>query len=153
MGGYSRSSHMKSDLGGHKGAGGGKGQKGHPGFLKTGEKSANVKGPRPDEAGKYGFSGHGFEAEIKETFGKKGGLANIKGKAMPGDSPVSSDGSSKWRFAPGKGKAEHHPRAGEAHSFKPSAAANACGFGHPVSNRRGPLRVSGHAGAHRVGKR
>jgi hypothetical protein len=40
-----------------------------------------------------------------------------------------------------------HPASGQI----PSAPAH--GFGHNASQRRGPLRMSGHSGAHRVGKR
>jgi hypothetical protein len=49
--------------------------------------------------------------------------------------------------------AAHLPRAGAAHKFAQPPAPGAHGFGHPVSQRTGPLRHSGHKGAHRVGKR
>lgn len=42
---------------------------------------------------------------------------------------------------------------GERHIFKPPTAANAHGFGHPANLRSGPLRMSGHSGAHRIGKK
>ena len=52
--------------------------------------------------------------------------------------------------------AEHHKghgMGGVAHSFKPPAANKAHGYGHAIEQRSGPLRLSGHSGAHRVGKR
>src|SRR5580704_6022858 len=50
--------------------------------------------------------------------------------------------------------AVHHPTPpSKGHAFKPPAATGAHGFGHPANRRSGPLRNSGHSGAHRVGKR
>jgi hypothetical protein len=50
--------------------------------------------------------------------------------------------------------AAHHPNfPSKGHQFKPPAAAGAHGFGHGAHVRSGPLRNSGHKGAHRVGKR
>jgi len=51
-------------------------------------------------------------------------------------------------------KADHLPRAGATHYFpKPTGSANASGFGHGVERRVGNLRLSGHAGGHRIGKK
>ena len=52
--------------------------------------------------------------------------------------------------------AEHHKghgMGGIAHTFKPPAANMAHGYGHAIEQRKGPLRMSGHSGAHRVGHR
>jgi hypothetical protein len=52
--------------------------------------------------------------------------------------------------------AEHHKGStfgGVAHSFKPPAANEAHGYGHSIMERKGPLRMSGVKGAHRVGHR
>ena len=50
--------------------------------------------------------------------------------------------------------AAHHPNfPSQGHAFKPPAAKGAHGFGHAAHVRSGPLRNSGHKGAHRVGKR
>ncbi len=160
--GYPQSSHMTSDMGGH-GKGGGKGQKPHTGLLSTGNKAAHVKGPRPDEEHK-GFmkgitKGHNFEQEIKETF-KSGGYANIKPKAMehsnspiPGGSPLRGLSNAGGGNAGGSGKAEHHPSMGEAYKFPSPATSGKHGYGHSASQHRGPLRLSGHSGAHRIGSR
>lgn len=48
-------------------------------------------------------------------------------------------------------KAKHHPRGGSAHAFPAPMLANAHGFGHTA--KAGPLRLSGHGGAHRLGSR
>ena len=50
--------------------------------------------------------------------------------------------------------AEHHKSStfgGTAHSFAPPAANKAHGYGHAVTQRKGPLRMSGVKGAHRIG--
>jgi hypothetical protein len=52
------------------------------------------------------------------------------------------------------GGAAHHPNfSTKAHQFPKPPAPGAHGFGHPAHTRSGPLRNSGHRGAHRVGKR
>lgn len=51
------------------------------------------------------------------------------------------------------GKAEHHPSFGPASSFRQPPMNNAHGFGHGSGQKSGPLRNSGVAGAHRLGKR
>jgi hypothetical protein len=52
-------------------------------------------------------------------------------------------------------KAHHHPRmGGEAHTFaKPAAGKESHGYGHPVTLRKGDLRMSGHSKAHRIGSK
>jgi hypothetical protein len=95
--------------------------------------------------------GHNFEQEIKETF-KGGGHANIKDKAMPGKSTVTSDPKSH-SHGHVSGKAAHMPHIGSAYTFKPPAATNAHGFGHSGSQKHGPLRLSGSSSAHRIGSR
>ena len=50
--------------------------------------------------------------------------------------------------------AEHHKSStfgGVAHSFRPPAANRADGYGHSITQRKGPLRMSGVKGAHRIG--
>lgn len=70
------------------------------------------------------------------------------------------DGHAKQPSGTSIGVPERAPHAegpafhmGEAHTFKPPAASNAHGFGHPAHTRSGPLRMSGHSGAHRIGKK
>ncbi len=60
-------------------------------------------------------------------------------------------GYAEKHHSDGSGKAHHHPApVGEAHSFsKPAAMAH--GFGHSEAHRSGPMRLSGHSGAHRIG--
>jgi hypothetical protein len=51
-------------------------------------------------------------------------------------------------------KAKHHPAAPkEPHRFDRPPTVAAHGFGHAAHQRHGHLRVSGTAGAHRVGKK
>ncbi len=148
---------MKSDMGG-KGGGGGKGQRPHTGLLSTGNAAANVKGPRPDETHKaYNKGiprGNNFEQEIKETF-KGGGYANIKPKAMEhsGDPTTHADQPGGGKHGHASGKAEHHPSSGDAYIFRSPATSGRHGFGHSGGQLRGPLRLSGHGGAHRLGSR
>jgi hypothetical protein len=40
-----------------------------------------------------------------------------------------------------------------ARAVKPSSAANAHGYKHQESQKLGKMRLSGHSGAHRIGKR
>ncbi len=50
--------------------------------------------------------------------------------------------------------AAHHrggTHGGMAHSFKPPAANMAHGYGHSITERKGPHRLSGHKGAHMIG--
>lgn len=42
---------------------------------------------------------------------------------------------------------------GSPHSFKPPVASNSHGYGHSGGQRSGAYRLSGHSGAHRIGKR
>lgn len=52
--------------------------------------------------------------------------------------------------------AEHHKSStfgGIAHTFKPPAANRADGYGHSITQRKGPLRMSGVKGAHQIGKK
>jgi hypothetical protein len=52
--------------------------------------------------------------------------------------------------------AEHHKghgMGGIAHTFRPPDANKAHGYGHSVTERKGSLRMSGVAGAHRLGHR
>lgn len=55
----------------------------------------------------------------------------------------------------GSGKAGHHPPVAhqEPHRFKGHNTPGTHGFGHGVDRRDGHHRMSGHAGAHRIGHR
>lgn len=57
----------------------------------------------------------------------------------------------------GPGLAEHHAGhdgwGGAAHSYPKASGSGGHSFGHPVPLRRGALRLSGHAGAHQIGKK
>lgn len=60
----------------------------------------------------------------------------------------------QWEKSP-QDKAHDAPEApvpSANHSF-PQARAGAHGYGHGVERRQGHLRVSGHSGAHQIGKK
>lgn len=76
----------------------------------------------------------------------------VRGDMNPRGEPAAHNGVSTLH-APGSGKAEHHPRAGSPHKFEHPHSAHAHGFGHDEHQRRGVMRLSGHKGAHQVGKR
>ncbi len=61
----------------------------------------------------------------------------------------------KLQENPGEADMYQHPVAPvmEPHSFKPPASTQVHGYKHSQEQRQGALRMSGHAGAHRLGKK
>jgi hypothetical protein len=126
------------------------------------------------------FTGHranqSYQAELSEHHGGIAGRSSM-GRAQPEGGvahtgPADRGGSELQEKGPAPGNhhqpagkslgagrtdvAEHHEGknfGGVAHSFRPPAANNASGYGHAIEQRKGPLRMSGHSGAHRVGHR
>jgi hypothetical protein len=164
--GYARSTHMKGDVGpvlkGHvhkymeprsdtKMA--------HTGYHKTAEKKLNHsshKLPMEKHVPIKGSSlptGDHFESEIKEHFPGKKGVAGIHNVGMPQSNPTTPSESVSNSHGHVSGKAEHHPRMGDAHKFRQPFANMSHGYGHDHEKRAGPLRLSGHRNAHRIGKR
>ena len=115
-----------------------------------------------------------FESEIKEHWGSKvkgsemrkhKGEVAATGPSDRGGSELQEQCGAAGPAAQPDGKsigagrtdiAEHHKghgMGGIAHTFKPPAANMAHGYGHSITERKGPLRMSGHSGAHRVGHR
>jgi hypothetical protein len=88
----------------------------------------------------HGSEHHGSDGEAV------GGRSDFK--PMRYDSKLHSEGMEGIGYST---RAEHHSKpGGEAHRFE-RAPAHADGFGHSSSNRKGPLRMSGHSRAHRLG--
>lgn len=70
------------------------------------------------------------------------------------DHPETMANHTEWHEHDSSAKATHHPPAvGEVHHFNRPSSSHAHGFGHSQEQRKGPLRMSGHSGAHRVGHR
>ncbi len=125
------------------------------------------------------FTGHkpnqDYQAELREHHGSKAGGHNMSdehvrkevahvGPADRGSKMLEQDNPHPNHPQPagkslGAGRtdvAEHHVGknfGGVAHSFRPPAANMAHGYGHSIAERKGPLRMSGHSGAHRIGHR
>jgi hypothetical protein len=158
--GYARSTHMKGDVGPTSKADGGRTPKRlvHTGYHNTGEEKehgSSMKLPMEKNVPfRKGIDpGDHFEAEIKEHFPSKKGVAGINATGMDHkNSPVESESVS---HSHGKvsGKAEHLPSMKEAHNFKSPMMGTAHSFGHDHEQRSGFLRLSGHRSAHRIGAR
>lgn len=109
---------------------------------------------------------------IAIALSESGQSKNKAPKAGEGESKEGYDRSSHHKGNPGFAEGRHEPNQSYAqeqyehwgnqagpkpsgsstpHSFP--TATNACGFGHSASQKCGPLRNSGHSGAHRIGKR
>jgi len=117
-----------------------------PGYDRSGHFEGNPGFPKGHE-GKHHMSKHT--------------VANVghekRGSELNGEGPVDGNAKQPQGSPIGAGSegAEHHMghRSGPSHSFQPPPAHNACGYGHSIMQRKGPLRVSGHSGAHQIGKR
>jgi hypothetical protein len=141
---------------------------------------AHAKQPRGKSIGNASeFTGHkanqSYQAELREHHGGEakgssmgkhhGGEVAHTGPADRGGSELQDKGPAAGNHHQPAGKslgagrtdvAEHHVGhnfGGVAHSFRPPAANMASGYGHSITQRKGPLRMSGHSGAHQVGKR
>lgn len=69
------------------------------------------------------------------------------------EGPAGAANMTKSHHDGSTAKAEHHTSAGEPHRFEHPMSRASHGYGHSKSNRDGALRMSGHSGAHRIGKR
>jgi hypothetical protein len=113
----------------------------------------HVKTPPPDHAknpGDYNTEAHSntYHGPSAKAVGVKQDLDAI------GGAPTPTNEERGVTVAMDTDGAAHHPSMSTtAHKFAPPAAAGAHGWGHPVSQRAGHLRMSGVKGAHRVGKR
>jgi hypothetical protein len=115
--------------------------------------------------------GNSFQAELHEHWGNKAKGKTMKsgkevgyvgpadrGSELVGDCGMGHDKQPHGKSI-GAGRtnvAEHHKNntfGGDAFIFHPPAATMAHGYGHSITERRGPLRMSGVKGAHRVGHR
>jgi hypothetical protein len=140
---------------------------------------AHAKQPRGKSIGNATeFTGHkanqNYQSELREHHGGRAGGSDMgkhhgevahTGPADRGGSELQDKGPAPGNHHQPAGKslgagrtdvAEHHVGqnfGGVAHSFRPPAANMASGYGHSITQRKGPLRMSGHSGAHRVGHR
>lgn len=71
------------------------------------------------------------------------GVGDVGHKGQPGGHDIGT--------APGMPKTGD--MGGEPYKFAGQNTATSCGYGHGVHQRRGALRVSGHSGAHQIGRR
>jgi hypothetical protein len=141
---------------------------------------AHAKQPHGKSIGNASeFTGHrpnqSFQAELSEHHGgeaKGSSMGKHHGGEVAHTGPSDRGGSELQDKGPGPGN-HHQPsgksigvetdmnvhrfglgsHGGTAHSFKPPAANHAHGYGHSITERKGPLRMSGHSGAHRIGHR
>jgi hypothetical protein len=89
-----------------------------------------------------------------------GGHAHHASQPHPKTNPGEYDNSAHpvvgdLQENPGEADMHMHPRVpmGQPHVFRPPATSAACGYGHSAAQCKGPLRMSGNSGAHRIGKR
>lgn len=86
----------------------------------------------------------------------KGGELHSGSKSGPKvknrDQAVAIAMSESNQSGPSTPEPLQQPGRGIPHNFRASAP-NSHGYGHPVTQRTGHLRNSGHSGAHRIGKR
>lgn len=157
--GYTRSTHMKGDVGPSSGHGGGGGSP-HTGFLTTDEHKGHGSAHKLPGEDHIPFrkgvaKGDNFESEINDHFPTKKGVAGINKTAMhhSGKTVVESESVSHDHGTP-SGKAEHHTQSlGETYKFKQPMVGMAHSFGHDNEQKHGNLRLSGHKSAHRLGSR
>src|SRR6202051_5236367 len=133
--GYARSSHHEGLAGPRDGGKGGGGDTPHTGFLATAEHKphgSSHKLPGEDHIPfKKGIAaGDHFEAEIKEHFPNKKGVAGINKTGMPQSNETTPNESLDKSHGHESGKAEHHPHMKEAHSFKQPMFEHSHGYGH-----------------------
>ena len=152
---------------------------GNPGFHREGKApyrqynaGTQAKQPRGKSIGIHdgpqGHAGQSFHGEQVEHWGKeaeghtmkhRGEIAHVgtekRGTELVGKGPAPSHKQPGGKSI-GIGEGEQHRLAStgpESHSFQPPPAAHACGYGHSIMQRKGPLRMSGHSGAHQIGRR
>ena len=153
---------------------------GNPGFNREGkppygdyDAGRQAKQPRGNSIGIHdgpqGHAGQNFQSELKEHWGskaeghkmgKRSGVAHTgtekRGSELIGKGDQSSDHKQPHGKSIGIGEGEQHRMASTgpaSHSFQPPPAAHAHGYGHSITQRSGPLRMSGHPGAHQIGRR
>ncbi len=165
--GYSRSPHMDPNVGPKKSGKEGGEDGVHTGYHTSGEKKGHGSSHRLPMEHNVPFrkgiaSGDHFEAEIKEHFPSKGGVAGMHNTEMHHKTWETEDSKGHGKAS---GKAEHHVGPGSeqgdgekdamhAHAFtKHPQGAASHGYGHDHEQKMGHLRLSGHKSAHRIGKR
>jgi hypothetical protein len=145
--GYPRSTHQKeleSHHAAHREGGDGLRRGTNPGYS-TEAHTTGHHGPEGEAIGKPGSQvmPH-YDTPTQQETGKR--------RMGAGEGPTFVEGHGHDHHP---AKAHHHPRAGEAHNFKGigTAGHNAHGYGHALTQRAGPLRLSGHGKADRLGSR
>jgi len=156
----------------HDGIGGGKG-KGYDGSSHGGSgRNQNLMWPAAGElynkplphtgqavVGPPQGAGHSGKGEGYQTDAHTGSHHGPNGQAvgsvddhkpMRWKSPLHTENVAGMPKEGSHGKAMHHTQPqGDAHRFKTSNSGH--GYGHSVSQMKGPLRMSGHSRAHRIG--
>lgn len=117
-----------------------------PNAEKVPHAGAGGKGAGYDESAHSGTF-HGKSGKAVGVKSDHGPVAyDAKTQAEGGSRPTGSKVGPVFEGSTGKS-------LGKAHTFDKPSSKEACGFGHPAHLRSGPLRMSGHSGAHRVGSR
>ena len=99
------------------------------------------------------FPGKGYQSDAHSDSYHHGGeavghLSDIQ--PMHYSSKLHGEGNSEIHTDGQYGGARHHSHGmGEPHRFVNNKSGS--GFGHSAANMKGPLRMSGHKGAHRIG--
>lgn len=121
-----------------------------PGFKNYGTEQKEHWGNKA--SGKH-IGGHAYDDHAVANVGSEEGSARgseLTGRDTPDPNHKQPHGKS---IGAGSHGAEHHKGYGgtAAHTFRPPPASNAHNF--QGTQKRGLLRVSGHSGAHQIGKR
>jgi|SRR5580658_1662804 hypothetical protein len=146
------------------------GQKKHP--IGTGQSGHSGNGKAQSGAGNWGGGvavsnqsgpivgdgighGKGYQTSAHSDNYHHGGeavghITDIK--PMHYSSTLHGEGNSEIHTDGSYGRAAHHKNTsmgGAAHTFPNNKSG--MGYGHSASQMKGPLRMSGHKGAHRIG--
>lgn len=148
----------------HKGAG--EEQKLTPPAVGTGyNKPTRDAGKGP--VGSGGAKQYETDAHSNMAHGKGGRAVGAPNESAPMDydRKTNAEGAKSQPVAgheslggkSGPGLAEHHAShdgwGGAPHSYPKASGSGGHSFGHPAHVRRGALRLSGHSGAHQLGKK
>lgn len=157
--GYARSSHHEGLVGPRDGG------NPHTGSFKTAEHKEHGSAHKLPGEKHIGFrkgidAGDHFEGEINQHFPNKKGIAGINKTAMPQSNETTPHEKVSHEHGRPSGKAEHHPGMDKSnvgpmykHAMHDHPQTLSHGFGHSGDQRRGVFRLSGHKGAHMLGKR
>lgn len=140
----------------------GRGQNSH---AKTSGVGRNKPTPNVAKSPGGGSKGYELNAHSETYHGKAGSAVGAPRESAPMDydrktwaegaksQPVA--GHEGLGGSGGVGMAEHHAghdgHGGVAHQYPKASGSGGHSFGHPAPLRRGALRMSGHASAHRIG--